>query len=596
MVLGPDSPFAVTEVQFLAHDPDASCGDDCDPQSCSDSEPPVCVPAHYNPADPRCNPAFGGGALCGDLIPAGQYDCASCEGLSDDDANPCCQGLDSPELTLPAAAGHVCTLAAISLNGNKAAGSFISPVDEVTPVGPVIAVNLEDVYLDGTGVTISGLDLRYRCDTNLGGTVLLNLDCTDGDDDCAQNQRLEIICPFGPNWCSSDGGADCSASNDCLTDGTCDGSCDPLCDPDSPAYDPQYCQGFECDPCPGKDLPLPARTPCDSNGVGFCDGLGHCIACSAPGDCLCEQESDCAAAFPPDPCYQPSACFEGSCQPPVLNGSCSGDPQRRTIALGCTNDIVSDTSILSWDLVAAPGPVLGGQPVQIAYSGELVLPESFLDSVLGLVAGFDQAALVAAGATVLPRDGLLDNGNTHASLGIELPMEPLPTTCNGGAEAGNPCDSDMDCPPLGVFACQQIVDVPTIDGTGDACAVCNGLGPPKDAQCADNGYCIAPGGLKIPLGEATGSYRAEVSGLVLLGWDDQHTGSSVQADGTYLLPAASFAAPWQPNGIRAILGPIQIAMQCTMAVDSNGPVGVGVPDGASPTPDSHLLSIGIQVP
>ena len=59
------------------------------------------------------------------------------------------------------------------------------------------------------------------------------------------------------------------------------------------------------------------------------------------------------------------------------------------------------------------------------------------------------------------------------------------------------------------------------------------------------------------------------------------------------LPSAAFADPPEPNGIRVSAG-LGVGLQCTMAVDSGGPDGVGVPDQASPTPDELLLEVPVQ--
>ncbi|MGD8609287.1 MAG: hypothetical protein PVH21_18455, partial [Myxococcales bacterium] len=121
------------------------------------------------------------------------------------------------------------------------------------------------------------------------------------------------------------------------------------------------------------------------------------------------------------------------------------------------------------------------------------------------------------------------------------------------------------------------------------------LGPPKDTQCADNGYCIA-GPLPLPLDTVSGSYTAVGGNPIHLGWVDTNY-ASIAGDGTYVLNAASFATPWQPAGLRVVVGVLQIALNCNMAVDSGGPLGVGVPDKASPTPTSALLNdFFVQVP
>ena len=99
------------EVQYRAKDPDNSCGSNCDPQSCTDDNPPVCFPYPSNINDSFCNPALGG-----------------------DPNDPNCLSGER--------AGLVCTLVAVPLATGVPGGTFLSPSDGVTPVGPVLPVNL----------------------------------------------------------------------------------------------------------------------------------------------------------------------------------------------------------------------------------------------------------------------------------------------------------------------------------------------------------------------------------------------------------------------------------------------------------------------
>jgi hypothetical protein len=154
--------------------------------------------------------------------------------------------------------------------------------------------------------------------------------------------------------------------------------------------------------------------------------------------------------------------------------------------------------------------------------------------------------------------------------------------------AGGSCVDENDCPPVGYFACLEIAQLPTLNTEAE----CDALGPPKDTQFDNNGFCIA-GPLELDLEPVTGSYTAAASPNVLIGWDDSNF-VAINPDGTYQLPAASFAAPWQPAGLRVRVGILQIAINCNMAVDSGGPDGVSVPDQASPTPDSALISFPVQ--
>jgi hypothetical protein len=103
--------------------------------------------------------------------------------------------------------------------------------------------------------------------------VTLSLSCGDGDELCDQRHELTVTCLHG-DWCVSVP-LDCSGANDCVTDGSCDNGCPPPCDPSIEGYDPAGCDlvtgvpgSGTCTVCQGKDRPLPAGTPCSSNGGG----------------------------------------------------------------------------------------------------------------------------------------------------------------------------------------------------------------------------------------------------------------------------------------------------------------------------------------
>jgi hypothetical protein len=139
------------------------------------------------------------------------------------------------------------------------------------------------------------------------------------------------------------------------------------------------------------------------------------------------------------------------------------------------------------------------------------------------------------------------------------------------------------------------VDVPLSTDCA-AGGVCAGLGK-LASQCAANGFCVT-GGVPLPLAAATGTYSVDASGQMLFGWDDASTGATVNGDGTWALPAAVFANPAGPNGMRLNAGGLSIAMECTMGVDAGGPDGPVPPVAgeASPTPDANLIPFDIQVP
>ncbi len=282
-----------TEVQYRAKDPDNTCGNNCDPQSCTTDNPPVCTPAPYNPNDPLCNPAAGG-----------------------DPTSAAC---------LANGAGLVCTIVANETTGGAFAGTFISPADGTTPVGPVLPVNLNTAagipgfILPGLGgpagtnaadspayPPIPNLNgslppLTYVCDPSFPGAIAITVQCSDGDAECDQQKQIIIVCP-GINYCDLSPPGVCNASGECLTDGVCTPTCNPVCDPTDPSYDPVACGGPDCTQCPGKDANQPDGTTCS---------IGQCLA----GTCVeCTSDAGCASnpAAPVD-CQLPNTCTGNVC-------------------------------------------------------------------------------------------------------------------------------------------------------------------------------------------------------------------------------------------------------------------------------------------
>ncbi len=300
------------------------------------------------------------------------------------------------------------------------------------------------------------------------------------------------------------------------------------------------------------------------------------------------------------------------------------DAVTQTVAMGCSNNILAtQISSLDWELTADPGPIVGGESVTVEFDGVAFFSESFLDVALGAIPGLKAAELSELAATILPRAGLTGNG-------VVLSEESIPTTCNGGMNAGNACSTDDECPPLGYFQCVQFVEFPISEDCADG-GECDTLG--KLGQCTAgtpaNGFCIT-GPLPIPLEAKSGTFTADASGgTVLLGWDDQNTGATTttafgcamggddgqpacdpandQLDGSntdcepvgvdntcdgvevYVLPAANPLDPVEPNGLKVKVGNLEVALNCTMAVDS----GLD-PTKVSPTPDADLISFDIE--
>lgn len=180
----------------------------------------------------------------------------------------------------------------------------------------------------------------------------------------------------------------------------------------------------------------------------------------------------------------------------------------------------------------------------------------------------------------------------------------LPTICSTSGGACDPADDAPDgsnpaCLSIdGSNRCGTYIDIYTSSSCepGGRCETLDEGDGVKVAQCAANGFCVThvP---SIALGDAISSYAADPAGRILFGFDDESTGATIRPDGTYALPAADPGAPVGPNGFRIRVGDgTVVAVECTMAVDSNGPDGVGVPGGASPTLDSLLVAMPIQSP
>jgi len=637
----PGTGVAATEIQYRAKDPDNTCGNNCDPQTCDFSNPPVCTPYPSNINDPVCNPALGG----------------------DPNDTDCQDGLH---------AGLVCTIVGIPSASGVPGGTFISPLDGTTPVGPVLPVNLNTIsgipgfILPGLGgpagtnaanspayppaPNLNGSlpPLVYQCDLSLPGEVFVQLACSDGDAECDQGTQIIVTCP-GENFCNTFP-IDCDDGNECTLPQICDAFCDPA---------------TSCDRCtPEPPLPQVEGSPCDNGGnTQVCDGAGTCVECVADSDCT-------TLPSPPVDCQLPNTCVANSCVAGgtapdgtvCSNGLCDGsgigstDPPcvfvacdpcdancgqtplscMNALALGCTNNVTADISILPFVLNVDPEPILAGQLTAALFGGVANFSETFLDAAQGAVpGGVTQADLINLGATVQIRNG----GALASDVTLTNPL--LPTTCLIGGTACDPANNvlpsvpgilaNTDCIPQGTFnPCQALVTIPTssdcsVDG------VCDQLGK-KASQCDLNGFCVT-GDLPLPLADQAANFTpSPLGGQVNFGFADQDTGNRVcvggdddgsacyfdadcetnpdntgtcpatdvpiNADGTYALPAAVFTAPPALNEIKVNAAGLSVALVCTMAVDAGGPLGPTppVPDQASPTPTSVLSIFNVQVP
>jgi hypothetical protein len=88
----------------------------------------------------------------------------------------------------------------------------------------------------------------------------------------------------------------------------------------------------------------------------------------------------------------------------------------------------------------------------------------------------------------------------------------------------------------------------------------------KTGECTLNGFCVN-GDLNIVLAPGVGAYTAPSSGSTMLfGW---HDGLATPVTRSLLtLPAAVFANPTPPVGLRVSAGGLFVALQCLQAEDS----------------------------
>jgi hypothetical protein len=273
----------------------------------------------------------------------------------------------------------------------------------------------------------------------------------------------------------------------------------------------------------------------------------------------------------------------------------------KAIPVACGNNFLpATTSILEWELTVTPGPIEGGKPFTVILDGVAVFDENFFDNAQALIGGgVREVNLVDINATVHVRSGA--DGSD-----VTLKNEPIRHECFVGRTICDPAHDlsgmdglrgNTDCQPEGdLNPCGRFVLLPTSTDCGPG-GVCDGLGKVA-SQCALNGFCIT-GGLRLPLEEERADYTADDQGDVLFGWDDESSGAIVQVGGpnhgTWILPAATLESPTGRVGLRAGIGDLLVALECTMGVDSKGPDGVNSFEFlSSPAPDSRLISLPIE--
>ena len=391
-----------------------------------------------------------------------------------------------------------------------------------------------------------------------------------------------------------------------------------------------FCVGYRCDDfndCTIDTCDVQARwcyydnesdgTSCDRGGEPGVCSVGTCVECLDVSQCA-----------PAGECFEPTACtgnacvlgnplpFGTSCSAGACDGagSCLSNPQppcsvqlaappfdtcTRTLSLGCTQNVTGDVAMVDLELTVTADPLTGGTTVPVHYAGVFRFPEVFLDGAQPTVpGGILEGDLIDAQGTVHVRSGATAADSTLSSpvpAGPGTCVLPLGTTCDPANDLPSipGLRSNTDCVPTGTFnPCQHVVAFPTSFDCSPG-GTCELLG--KTTQCQTNGFCIT-GDLLIPLDGVDSTVDVDASGLVSFGWDDQSTGATLNPDGTYDLPLFAFTDPLGPNGIKLNASGLAVALQCTMAVPSDGPLGPvpPVPGQSSPAPDFSLLQFPIQ--
>ena len=283
-----------------------------------------------------------------------------------------------------------------------------------------------------------------------------------------------------------------------------------------------------------------------------------------------------------------------------FNSSDDGDAPLTSVAC---SDCLSFSSILVWLLFVVPNTIQGGEPFRASLDGVAVFDESFLDEAqLRILGGVQRVNLVKLKATVHVRSGatgppivLTPDENIYD---YECALSPTACDPDNDLEGDPGARPNTDCEPQSTAnPCGRFILLPFATDCNPG-GICEGL-KKNESQCKVNGFCIT-GDLPVELGAETARYTADSDGNVLFGWaEGEVTGATVQDsgpnEGTWILPEAIYEEPTGPVSLRVTVGGFPVAFECTMGVDSRGPLGVGSRDFlSSPTPNSALVSFPIE--
>jgi hypothetical protein len=617
-------PLALTSLEVRARDGDSTCGNSCDPQTCSVTpEGLTCTPGPdpgvsttitctSNPTGTQnetalldCNGDFVPDASCtlngdqlGVLVPTPPYPLPAPNPLLNASALVACvppSGI--PPILPPGAPGATITCTAVTTDGDVDCNktkvvTFTCP--GLTPCQQYAADGF--VCDDGNECTADSCDnagaVGGSCGSADNGSCCVASNVPDGT--ACTSQPAPAACESGVCTSQNCTITGCPPStNDCLQDAVC--STGPACDP---------------------QVPEPSGTSCNG-GAGACDGAGTCVDNCAGVDCSDGNEctDDVCDSLAGGTCSNPNSPSGTLCNGGL--GSCNGSGacitlvdyplQAGALTVGCRNNVTADISILPFDMTVDPAPMAASAAFTAALDGVAAFSEAFLDAAQAVVPGG-----VRSGQLVTTNNGGLvaTVDATGAVTGADVALGPDPASLQARcALTGAPCTgfpalgTCLSIPVANNNCTNGFVDIPVIEGTPNTpggCTPATPGNPPPDcdcspcgpdaaklAQCAANGFCVA-GDLPLPLNATNGNYTAgATSGQPMyFDWIQPY---GLDVDGTITLPAAVFANNPAPVGVRVSAGGLFVALQCAGAVDSGGPDGVGVLDDASPTPNANKI-------
>jgi cysteine-rich repeat protein len=347
-----------------------------------------------------------------------------------------------------------------------------------------------------------------------------------------------------------------------------------------------------------EDLPLPTTVnvfsdPVGSNGVrwdlsgvlfiGFECSMGTANTAGTMGVALPDEDLiTLSIVTPVTTCGDglvelPEECDDGN----TIDGDgcasdCTIEPITKTVPMACADNAFSELRTEFYELTVDPlGPIFANSSFEVQLGGQAVIPEFFLDAAqTAFVGGATEVEIGALHATASVRDGatgaevLLSRAQPFADGRCFLDTSPTPFSCT----------EDADCGPG--YTCYEVAQIPTIDGTADACAACNAINATKAQQCTWNGFCVA-GDLQLPLDPETAVFLADAYGSVLFGWHEDLSLSS----------PALFSDPAGPNGVRWVAqSGLFIGQECSMGTaDAGGTAVVALPN-------QELLALPIITP